>query len=591
LLFVRLGAFFWRLIALRSRLATRALLRSTALPTLAGSDNSLPTPMITNPRLHRWIGLALLGVVGLLALVFFPPWAGTVPVARPAVEAGILRVACSQRLQPDPYRRVFPMPPQNQFILSLWEPLVECDPVTGEPRPAAAESWAWSEDRLTLTIRLRAAARWSNGDPVTAEDFARGWRSLLQRDLSIAHTLFPLQNAEAYHRSPDRDRAGIALGLEVVDPLTLRLRLAGVSPSFVASLADPLLSPLHATSHAVLEGKTYLAEPARLVTNGPFRLAEYRAEGPRLLASAHYHGRAAVRLTGIQFVQAATLSAAPLLLASGRADLLSPMSPEGPRTFPGPRRLTRLSEPTLSLSLWEFNFARPRWHDARLRRALSLALDRAAAIPANEANHLVPAWAWMPDLPGWKGQILLREDAAEARRLLAAAGYPGGAGLPVLELLLPLSMKGNPHPEAWCERWFQELGIRTRVAYEAREQLSRRLAAGDYDLLYQTLIATVPDAGDLLGYFNWPPGTSGAKWTDAELTALLAQAEMKTEAARRTLLAAAERRVITEMGVIPLMFYRRESLLAPEVRGWYPDPLARQLLRRLWLQPVPADPS
>ena len=543
--------------------------------------------MTTTPRVHWWISLALLTLVGLLAAVLFAPWRPAPSVGRLPEDAQVLRVVCSQQLVPDPCRRIFPMPPQNQFILSLWEPLVECDPVTGEPQPATAESWVWSADRLVLTFKLRPTARWSNGEPVTAHDFVRGWRSLLRRSVELAHVLFFLKNAELYHRSDEREN--VALGLAAVDPLTLRLELERVSPSLIATLADPILAPLHTTSEEVLAAKSYFTQPERLVTNGPFRLAAYLPQGPRLLASPHYHGREGVRLAGIQFVQAEKLETAPLLLAAGRADLLSPVSPGQPRNMATSRPLVWHSEPTLSISLWEFNLNRVPLRDSRVRRALSLALDRVAAIPAAEANHLVPAWAWMPDLPGWKGQVLIREDATEARKLLAAAGYPGGAGLPVLQLLLPFAMKGNPHPDAWCERWFRVLGVRTRVTYEAREQFSQQRKAGDYDLVFQTLIATVPDAGDLLDYFTWPQTERNTQWVDAEVRTLLSQANAADQGAeRQACLQQAEQRVISEMGVIPLMFYRRESLLGAEVRGWYPDPLARQSLKRLWLAEEPA---
>jgi ABC-type oligopeptide transport system substrate-binding subunit len=128
--------------------------------------------------------------------------------------------------------------------------------------------------------------------------------------------------------------------------------------------------------------------------------------------------------------------------------------------------------------------------------------------------------------------------------------------------------------------------VRTRLIYESREHFSARLTAGDFDLAYQTLVATVPDAGDLLDYFTWPQDKVGTKWVDEEVRSLLAQAEAKQGQDRLAILQKAEQRVIAQMGVIPLMFYRRESLLTPEVRGWYPDPLARQSLKRLWLEPA-----
>ena len=93
--------------------------------------------MTTNPRVHWWISLALLSLGGLMAMVFWGPRQSLPVTPRPPEDANILRVAYTQYLLPDPHRRTFPITEHNNFILSLWEPLVECDPATGEPQPAA----------------------------------------------------------------------------------------------------------------------------------------------------------------------------------------------------------------------------------------------------------------------------------------------------------------------------------------------------------------------------------------------------------------------------------------------------------------------
>ena len=156
--------------------------------------------MTASPRFHWWSSLALLALSGMLAAVFCGRQQALTVRPRPAEERNVLRVAFTPSLLPDPHRRVFPLSQYNLLILSLWEPLVECDPATSLPQPAAAQSWTWSPDRLTLTLKLRPDARWSNGDPVTAHDFVRGWHRLLEQNKSLAWTLAPLKNVEAgYH--------------------------------------------------------------------------------------------------------------------------------------------------------------------------------------------------------------------------------------------------------------------------------------------------------------------------------------------------------------------------------------------------------
>ncbi len=541
--------------------------------------------MTTTSRVHWWISLALLPPGGLMALVFFGPRQALPVIPRPAAEANVLRVVYTQNLLLDPHRRLSPLPSYNQLILSLWEPLVECDPATGQPRPAAAQSWAWSDDRRVLTLKLRPDARWSNGDPVTAHDFVRSWRRLLRQPMVDAQTLFPLKNAEAFQRGQLKDPG--ALGLRAMDDLTLRLELNQIRSSLVAELADPLLVPLHQSSPAVIADNSYFQDPALLVTNGPFQLLSANDNGFRLKACEYYHGRAEVRLAGLQFLRAYNSPLAPLLVAAGLADMLSPMPFGESRPVLTPRRVHMERELELGVTSLDFNVTRGPLRDVRVRQALALALDRAGAINRLDPGHMVPAWSWIPTMPGRPGLVLLQEDAEKARRLFAAAGYPGGKGFPVLEMSLPLWMRNDPFPAMWTECWFQELGVKTHIRYEPQAVRAKRLAAtGDYDVISSGIVATVPDAGDMMSGFLDPIEYSTTKWTDPEVVRLLQAANTKTGAERLALLEKAERLVMAAVPTVPVMFNRRQAMLADEVHGWYEDPLARQSLKRLWLEPA-----
>jgi oligopeptide transport system substrate-binding protein len=541
--------------------------------------------MTNQSRFHWWISLVLLGLGGALGVAFWGPRSSLATVPRRPEDQAVLRVACTQRLVPDPHRRFFPLPQYNQLILSLWEPLIECDPATNQPRPAAAESWTWSPDRLTLTLRLRPDAHWSNGDPVTAHDFVRGWLRLLRQKIEVAQTLFQLRNAEAFHHGKLSEAQ--AVGLQAVDDYTLRLSLDQPRSTLVVELADPLLSPLHATNAGVFAQQAYLKSPAALVTNGPFRLAKADDDGFRLEVCPNYHDSASVRLAGVQFVRTDSLDMAPLLLAAGIVDLLTPTAFGPAREMPTQRPVKVENELELAVDSLDFNVTRGPLRDVRVRQALALALNRSGPIEKYDPGHMVAAWSWVPSMPGREGLVVLQEDARAARRLLAAAGYPGGQGFPVLRIALPLWMKGDPFPSAWSEGWFQELGVRTYIAYDSPKQRAARMQAGDYDVLCNSLTATVPDAGDLLDTFLWPPEMSGTKWTDAEVVALLNAANRQTGPERLALLERAERRIMAAVPTIPVMFSRRQTMRAGEVRGWYPDPLGRHSLKRLWLDIPP----
>ena len=543
--------------------------------------------MTASSRVHWWTTLALAGVGGLLLAVFLGSRRALPVLPRAAGEENVLRIAFMQRLLPDPHLRTFPFPAQNQFTLSLWEPLIECDPGTGQPRPAAAESWKWSDDRLVLTLKLRADGRWSNGEPVTARDFVRGWRRLLGRNLDTAATLFPLKNAEAFHRGQNTDPA--AVGVTAVDDRTLRLTLGGVRSTFVAELADPLLAPLHESTAAVLQEQSFWRHPEKLIGNGAFLLEQAGPEGFRLRASPQYHGVGGVRLSGVEFVRADNLGMAQLLVAAGRVDMMSPVRGGEPAESPTDRGVTVASEMALMVTTLDLNVSRGPLRDLRVRRALSLALDRAASIKAQDGENMVPAFAWVPDMPGRPGLTLLHENVAEARRLLAEAGYAGGRGFPVLVMPTAPAWQGYAYVQSWTERWYRELGIRTYLACDKDLERKQRLVSGDYDIFYNGLIATVPDAGDMLNAFAQPGVYSASHWEDPAVTQLLALADCKAGVERLALLERVERTVMDAVPTIPVMFDRRRTLLALEVDGWYADPLARQSLKRLSIRPPTAD--
>jgi ABC-type oligopeptide transport system substrate-binding subunit len=547
-------------------------------------DSNRDKPMNTAPRVPWWTVFAMTGAGVFMLALFLGPRNDLAVLPRPVADRDVLRVAYVQQLTPDPHVWTFPLPVNNQFILSLWEPLIECDPENGQPQAAAAVSWRWSEDRLSLELRLRADGRWCNGEPVTAHDFVRGWRRLIRQNLDCAAVLFPVKNAEAIHRGELADTS--ALGVEAVDDFTLRIQLNAVRSTFVAELADPLLVPLHATTAAVLENKAYRTAPGTLITNGAFRLVQAKAEGYRLALSPHYRDRNTILLSGVEFIRADGAAMARLLVAVGRADLANPPAIGAPAGLPTARCVTEETEMAMSVVSLDLNVARGPLRDVRVRRALALAMNRAGSIAEADADRLVPAYSWVPDMPGRPGLPLMHEDEAEARRLLAEAGYPGGKGFPVLILPVNQRRPNFGYLQVWTERWYRVLGVRTYLAFDPPEKHKLRYTRGEFDVMQGGLMATVPDAGDLLGLFAHPERFDAPHWANPEITRLMAEANRRSGLERLALLERIERSVMEDVPTIPMIFERRRTLLGVEVAGWYADPLGRQAFKRLAITPV-----
>jgi ABC-type transport system substrate-binding protein len=280
-------------------------------------------------------------------------------------------------------------------------------------------------------------------------------------------------------------------------------------------------------------------------------------------------------------------------VATGRVDMMAPLPEHALANLPTERNVREVSEMALIVSTLDLNTKRGPLNDVRVRRALALAMDRAASLQrAPGANTLAPAYAWVPDMPGRPALNILREDADEARRLLADAGYPGGQGFPVLVMPVSPRWRTYTYLQDWTDRWHRELGIRTYLAYVGDAERMQGVKDGAYDIIFNGLIATVPDAGDMLGAFTWPGVFNATGWSDPEVNRLLREADSKSGADRLALLEQVERRVMDAVPTIPTMFERRGTLLAAEVEGWYADPLGRQALKRLAIRaPVVAQPK
>ena len=166
------------------------------------------------------------------------------------------------------------------ILSALLEGLVAEDPVDLHPVPGVAESWEISPDARTYTFHLRADAKWSNGDPVTAHDFHESYRRILSPALAAdnAYMLYAVQNAEAFHKGTLTDFAQV--GFRVPDERTLIITLASPTPYFLSLLSHYSWFPVHMPTvkkwGPAFERGSRWTRPGRFVGNGPFTLEEWR---------------------------------------------------------------------------------------------------------------------------------------------------------------------------------------------------------------------------------------------------------------------------------------------------------------------------
>ncbi len=482
----------------------------------------------------------------------------------------ILRI--SQRNEPatlDP--QVSALPDEFFIIRALSEGLVTPAPAGGT-QPGAAEKWETSSDGLTWTFHLRADARWSNGDAVTARDFVYTIRRALTPALAApkAPLFFALKNAAAFYRGAVTDFASV--GAAAPDDHTLVLTLEHPTPHLLALVASGPWLPVH---EATVEkfGNTRdsaWTRPGNFVGNGPFVLAEWQHNQHIVVKkNPHYHNAGHVLLDGISFDAFDNGDSEERAFRAGQLDVTMSVPFSKLPTYAAPVLQTQPLAETRYLAL---NVSRPPLNDPRVRHALALALDRQSLVDAVLKGGQQPTLNYIPaNLGDYTPVARVNADAKTARWLLAEAGFPEGRGFPSLEL----STWTNPSVvEAIQQMWRRELGIEVSIVQREAKVHQAALHSGDFAIGFMPAIPDYGDPAALFGELVTGASNNFSHWSNANYDSLVAEAGRTSDATRRLeLYHEAESVLVTELPIVPLYFNTQNFLVAPRVHGWRQDPL------------------
>ncbi|MFZ9837248.1 MAG: peptide ABC transporter substrate-binding protein [Opitutaceae bacterium] len=470
------------------------------------------------------------------------------------------------------------------MLRALLEGLLVPGPAGEPPRPGAAVGFEVSADGRTYVFHLRPDGRWSDGAAVTATQFIAAYERALRPATASpqAAAFHAVAGARAYGNGHLTDFG--AVGFRALDPQRLEIRLEQPNPRFPHHVVSGPWLPVRADVVA-RHGRRW-TEPAHFVGNGPFLLSEWLPDQRVVLRrNPTWHGAAGVALTAIQFVRFDSGDSEERAYRAGQLE--ATMAVPGGRLAAWererPAELRRA--PMLETRYLAFNTRRPAL-TAGVRPALALALDRERLAPTvlqggppAAARFLPPGLA--PAAPPTGGGV--RFDAAAAREELARAGFPGGRGLPRLELS---GWTQTPVLEAIQELWRRELGVETAIAVrEARVHLDA-LRQGTFDLAF---ITAIPDAADplaLLESFGTGHPLNYPGWSDPAYGRWLAAAGATADPAQRDAhIAAAEGALLAACPLTPLYFNTKIWLLSPRVQGWEEDGLWGRTYQGLRLLP------
>jgi len=481
--------------------------------------------------------------------------------------------------------------PEFRIVWALSEGLVALHPRTLETIPAAARTWEVSDDGLTYRFHLQPDGRWSNGDPVLAEDFVFAFRRVLRPEVAspYASLLFVLRNARRYHEGTVKDFD--AVGVRAVEPGVVELELEHPVPYFLRMLNLPVWHPVHPPTIRGFDpagGKaTGWSRPSHHVGNGPFQLEAWRLnQRIDLRRNPYYWDAARVRLDGLSFIPISNAYTEERAFRAGLIDVTSGIPMEKVERLIETRDPYLQIAPDFGVYYFGFNVREPPLNDLRVRQALSLVVDRAVITDnirrrgESVAHHFTP-----PGIEGYKPPPVVRKDTQRARELLAEAGYPGGEGFPNLRLLFNTSETHRPISEALQAMWARELGIHIVLENtEWRTYLDRR-SRGDFQIIRAGWIGDYLDPSTFLDLWRSDSTHNHYGWSHPGYDELLDTAAAETDPGERMrTLAEAERLFLEKDVVVPIFFYNRAFLKSPAVRNWPMTVLTFPLYQEIDLQ-------
>ncbi len=454
------------------------------------------------------------------------------------------------------------------------------DDADGTPIPGMAESYTVDASGTVWTFKLGDHV-WSDGVPVTANDFVFAYRRIQDPVVASQYSslLYLIKNAQAVNEGklPPED-----LGARAIDDKTLELTLEYPAPYLPGLLTHYTTFPV--PQHVVEQHGDAWIQPENIVVNGPYKLVYWRT-GDQLVADLNPTGFGASEtcFKRVAYFEIAEESAYENKIAAGELDINNQFS--GPRTaeikekFPGWVR----TSPGLLTTYWSFNQTRAPFDDLRVRKALSIALDREFMVRNVLTPGFEPAYTFVPtgianyetDRPqlDWK-DMPRPERLAEAKRLLEDAGF--GPSNPLKFEFIHRSTGDNPKVAPVAQSNWAEIApwVQPEIVRQDTKVLYARLRQTDFQVSDAAWLADFDDPINFLYLLKSDTGQQNyGKYANAEYDALIAQSNAELDLVKRAeIFARAEKLMLEEYPITPMWVQVTQNLVDPTLTGWAENP-------------------
>lgn len=473
--------------------------------------------------------------------------------------------------------------PESHIEDNLFEGLCAYDPFTLKPMPGAAESWQISADAKVYTFKLRKNLKWSDGKKLDAHDFVYSWRRALDPKTAseYAYQLYYIKNGEAFNKGKLKDAK--QLGVVAKDAHTLVVTLEQPTPYFLNLTSFHTLYPV--PRHVIAKHKQEWTKEGKMVSNGPFKLAEWRLNKHiKLVPNEHYWDKGRIKIKTAYFMPIENENTEEKAFLSGQLHMTTTVpSIKIPHykklKQKDPKNAVYQSTPMLGTYFYRFNVTKKPTNDKRVRRALALTIDRRLIVDKITKGDQMPAWSFVPpDTAGYTYPRTFikdspsKQDIAEAKRLMKEAGYPNGKGFPKIDLLYNTSEGHKKIAVAIQQMWKKHLGIEIGILNQEWKVFLNTVRALNYNISRAGWIGDYLDPNTFLDMYVTGGGNNDLGFSNKDYDKYIKMAAAEVNHAKRLeYFRQAEDILMEETAVMPIYFYTNNSLISPKVKMYSVD--------------------
>jgi oligopeptide transport system substrate-binding protein len=433
-----------------------------------------------------------------------------------------------------------------------------------EPIPAIAKRWEFSENGRVITFYLRDDVKWTDGQPVTAQQFEYSWKRLLNPDTAAqyAYFLFDVENAVEYNSGELKDADQV--GVKALSPTVLQVRLKRPVIYFPSLTTFMVTFPQR--RDIIEQHGDRWTDPEHIVTNGPFTLDQWHHEYKLVLESNPNYYDAQPTLDRIIMYVVRNPTTELTLYETGELDMaeLPPVAIPHYKTHAEYENL-----PLLRGYYYGFNVTKPPFDNAKVRRALSHAINR-KRIPAILKGGELPTASWIPKgMFGYNSKIGPAFNPEKAKALLEEAGYSGGKKFP------PFSIAYNTDPthrliaQFVQEQWKINLGLEVDLEDQEWKVYLKKLDIDPPPVFRLGWGADFPDPDNFMNLFISTSGNNRLQWKSERYDRLIAQGAAEQDPEKRQVIYNEAQILLTETdsAIISLFVAAQNVLVKPYVQN------------------------